>query len=397
MIDRISVQGFKSVVQAEVGLGSLNVLVGANGSGKSNLIEAFGMLGCAVSGRVGEEAFRFRGVRPGAPALFKSAFARGKIPRLIQLSATAGDDEYRISLDNPIERPERFWTLSTETIEAGGRRVASRSPRGTTLFSDNGARITEARPEKDQGIVPLLRTLRIDEPAGALLRDMESFAIYTPFTPMLRGLVPEPSPREPVGLTGGGLAGALRDLGLRDRATADRLQEEVLTLVDWASAVRVSREEGPTGRALYFQDREMRAGRNLLSAADASEGALYVLFLFLLMYHPGAPAFFAVDNIDSALHPRLARALVARVQEHLLQGDVRRQIVVTTHNPLVLDALRLADDRVRLYVVSRQSGTGYTTIRRVEHSEALERAAARGRTLSQLWTEGTLGGVPDLM
>jgi predicted ATPase len=397
MIDRVTIQGFKSIVGAEIALGRLNVFVGANGSGKSNVLEAVGLLGCAVSGRVGEEAFRFRGVRPGSPKLFKTAFDGERIPRLIRLEAAAGRDEYRVSLDNPTERPNTFWTLSAETIEAAGRSVASRSLAGASFMDDKGARLTAAKPEKSQGIVPLLRTLRGDEPAGELLRALESFAIYTPFTPMLRGMIPDPSPREPVGLTGGGLTEALRDLTARDHVAAAALQREVLALVDWASAFRTSRFEGPAGRPLYFVDAKMRPGRNTLAAADASEGALYVIFLMILLLHPAAPRFFAVDNIDSALHPRLARALVGRAQELLLANGNDRQLIVTTHNPLVLDALRLSDDRVRLFVVSRESGTGFTTIRRIEHSDALERAKARGRTLSQLWVEGTLGGVPDLM
>lgn len=397
MIDRITIQGFKSIADGDLELGRFNVLIGANGAGKSNVLEAIGLLGCAVSGRVGEEAFRFRGIRPGAPSLFKSAFAGRRIPRLIRLGAQAGDDEYRVALDNPIARPESLWRFANEAVQGGGARIASRGPGGATFLDDAARRITGAVPNGSQGIVPLARALRPDEPAGALLRALESYAIYTPFTPMLRGLVPETGPRDPVGLSGGGLAGALRDLYLRDRATWKRLCQEVLEFVDWASAIGTVPGDDATGRALRFRDRTMRAERSLLSAGDASEGALYVLFLMMLLFHPAAPRFLAVDNIDSALHPRLARALVARVQELLTADGMDRQLLVTTHNPLVLDALRLSDPMVRLFVVAREKGSGFSLIRRIEHSEALERAQARGKTLSQLWVEGTIGGVPDLM
>lgn len=397
MIDTINIQGFKSIAHAELSLGRLNVFVGANGAGKSNVLEAIGLLGCAVSGRVGEEAFRYRGVRPGAPALFKSAFKEGRIPRLISLVARAGKDQYRVALDNPLARPEALWRFSAEVLESDGWRNAGRSPNGATFYSTKGERITSAAPEKYQGIIPLVRSLRGDDPAGALLRALESYAIYTPFTPMLRGVAAEPNPRDPVGLSGGGLAGAFRDLHLRDKARWNQLLQEVLPFIDWASDITVASSEGPTGRALRFRDPNMRTGRDVLSAADASEGALYVLFLMMLLLHPSAPTFFAVDNIDSALHPSLARALVARVSEMLTEEGLDRQIIVTTHNPLVLDALRLSDPGVRLFIVSREKGTGFTLVRRVEHSDALERARAKGRTMSQLWVEGTFGGVPDLM
>lgn len=397
MIERISIKGFKSIVDAEMELGRLNVLVGANGAGKSNLLEAIGLLGCAVSGRVDEAAFRFRGVRPGTAALYKTAFEGGKIPRLIRLEAQGGGGLYRVALDNPIDEPAPLWRFSNESIETPRGKVGGRGPAGTSLHDIHGGRIDGIAPEKTQGIIPLMRSLRPDRPAGGLLDALQDFAIYTPYTPILRGSIAESAPREPVGLNGGGLAGALRDLGRRDKAALEVVQREVLDLVEWSSQVQTRASEGDTGRALYFRDARMRAGRDVLAAADASEGALYVLFLMLLLYHPAAPGFLAIDNIDSALHPRLARVLVERAQRRLLDAGEGRQLIVTTHNPLVLDALRLADERVRLFVVSRESGSGFTVVRRIEHGPALLRSVARGRTLSQLWVEGALGGVPQLM
>jgi predicted ATPase len=137
----------------------------------------------------------------------------------------------------------------------------------------------------------------------------------------------------------------------------------------------------------------MRSDRNLLSAYDASEGALYVLFALALLFHPRAPRFFALENIDHALHPRLARALVERIGEHAKAS--RRQVILTTHNPLVLDGLRLADDDIRLFTVERTEA-GHTVVSRVEYTEALKKADASGLTLSQMWTRGLLGAVPDL-
>ena len=68
------VKDFKSLVEVTVDLGVVNVFIGANGSGKSNLLEAVGVLGAAASGRVNDESLKYRGVRPGRPALYKSSF-----------------------------------------------------------------------------------------------------------------------------------------------------------------------------------------------------------------------------------------------------------------------------------------------------------------------------------
>jgi predicted ATPase len=136
--------------------------------------------------------------------------------------------------------------------------------------------------------------------------------------------------------------------------------------------------------------------RSWLSAFDASEGALYVLFLITLALHPQVPRVLAVDNVDQALNPRLARELVGQVQDLVLADHSRPQMLLTAHNPLVLDSLRLLDDEVRLFVVGRLTN-GETTVRRVPWNEAIDqKAKADGLTLSQLWTEGFLGGMPNI-
>lgn len=51
-LDRIQVKGFKSIRELDLELGNLNVLIGANGSGKSNLIQVFEMLNYIVNERL---------------------------------------------------------------------------------------------------------------------------------------------------------------------------------------------------------------------------------------------------------------------------------------------------------------------------------------------------------
>jgi predicted ATPase len=173
-----------------------------------------------------------------------------------------------------------------------------------------------------------------------------------------------------------------------------------LELIEWAgdisaapgSEVPLSPAVPITPLILKFVDRFMAEGRNALSAYDASEGALYVLFLLALVSHPRAPRIFAVDNFDQALHPRLAAALTRMVAKQLL-ADGTRQMLATTHNPLVLDGLDLRDDRIRLFAVERDR-TGATQVHRIRVSEELLAEAERGMSLSRLWVMGRLGGVP---
>lgn len=138
----------------------------------------------------------------------------------------------------------------------------------------------------------------------------------------------------------------------------------------------------------------MAADKNIVSSYDASEGALYVLFMMALFFHPICPSTLAVDNFDHALNPRLAKALAHKLCDwiYLYEG---RQLLLTSHNPMVLDGLPLRDDAVRLFTVER-SNKGKTVVTRVKVSERLLEMADQGYPLSQQWVIGTFGGVPNI-
>jgi hypothetical protein len=137
----------------------------------------------------------------------------------------------------------------------------------------------------------------------------------------------------------------------------------------------------------------MAKGRNVLSGNDASEGALYILFMLVLAAHQQSSAVFAIDNFDQALNPRTARALTRTFVDGVLRAG--RQVLLTTHNPLVLDGLNLGDDRIRLFAVSRDP-VGHTRVHRIPVRDFAALKKKHGEhAVSRLWIEGRLGGMPD--
>ena len=126
MIKTLHIQGFKSISDQVLELGRVNCLIGANGVGKSNVLEALGVLGAAASGVVDDESLLRRGVRAGLPRLYKSSFATEKTPAHIALSAEgAGGELYRVSLLNPLENPEPAWSYKTELLRDGHEDIVS--------------------------------------------------------------------------------------------------------------------------------------------------------------------------------------------------------------------------------------------------------------------------------
>ena len=120
-----------------------------------------------------------------------------------------------------------------------------------------------------------------------------------------------------------------------------------------------------------------------------------MLFAAAVTLDERAPRLLAVDNADHGLNPRLARALIKNLSQWVLENPQPRQLLLTTHNPQVLDGLPIQDDRVRLFTVSR-TNSGRTVVRRVGVNEKLLAMAKDGWTLSRLWLMGHLGGVPNV-
>lgn len=392
MLKQIKVEAFKSLENVEIELGRVNVFIGANGSGKSNLLEAIGVLGAAANGRVDDEALLRRGVRPGLPVLYKSSFKGSRQPTEIRFSASNEGAAYTVGLFNPLDKPEPAWRIKTELLMEGKTKLVGRSQR------------LKIRLDPTAGYVALKAVeLEADTPASRLLKELRQYAIYSPDTATLRGLDADPQSRDPVGLNGGRLAEAVNQVFTShalSRVDIGDLTHSVLDLIGWASGlgasgpgtVPVSKNIPQPTLILRFRDRFMADSRNLLSGYDASEGALYVLFMTVLVHHREAPPVLAVDNFDHALNPRLAKALTRKLCEWTSKRQ-ERQLLLTSHNPLVLDGLPLRDDAIRLFTVER-SNRGKTVVRRVEVDEKLLEMAEQGIPLSQQWVMGTLGGVP---
>src|SRR5262245_21556787 len=75
MFKRISIRNFKSIVKLDLeDLGRINVLIGSNGAGKSNLLEAIAFAAAASANQLDHEFLASRGVRAVEPTLMRSAF-----------------------------------------------------------------------------------------------------------------------------------------------------------------------------------------------------------------------------------------------------------------------------------------------------------------------------------
>lgn len=395
MITRVEIQEFKSIRSMTINLGRINLFLGANGAGKSNILEALGIVSAAVYGIVDDESLQRRGVRPGVPRLYKTSNKAFPRSQQITFSVSNKECEYRISLLNPLESPRPQWDYKTETLNY----FKEKTPLYTKGVRSHSNNIAGGMPGVLSKILP-------DHSAYRFLEELRNYAIYNPNTPMLRGIVSDPQTREPVGLSGGGLADGLVELfqSARQNEDLEMAIDDTIGLFDWVKDVNnevnisaiLSKSVSRPKKVVTFIDRYMKDNSNKLTAYDASEGILFALFLMVLCLSDSGPALFAVDNIDQALNPRLVKLLIRHMHNWFTEIVKDKQILCTAHNPAVLDGLDLTDDTIRLFMVDRDNN-GLTQVTRVQLSEELVNTAKeRHISLSQMWMEGYFGGVPNV-
>ena len=196
---------------------------------KSNFLEALGILSAAADGKVDDQSLLARGVRPGLPALYKSAFKAEKgtqFPPHLFFGAISETEKYEVTLHNPLKNPDAAWRFKTELWEVYDEKVVGRSPAQTDRISP------------DRGLAALKAVETHASDFHSLLRLLQGYVIFSPTTPVLRGVAPETHPRIPVGLYGGNLPRAIQEL-IRQRKSDKRSKKicrDTLDLIDWAKS-----------------------------------------------------------------------------------------------------------------------------------------------------------------
>ena len=98
MIDRLEIRNFKSIAGTELEFGRVNLFIGVNGAGKSNLLEAIGVFSACLGRGIDTNILSSKGVRLSAPRIFKSSFKNRGIPSAIHLDGSIAGIDYSASL-----------------------------------------------------------------------------------------------------------------------------------------------------------------------------------------------------------------------------------------------------------------------------------------------------------
>jgi len=319
MIHQVRIQNFKCLRDVSVELERFTVFVGANGSGKTSVLEA---IHNAVRAATGDPQEVFTHERHG-----DWVYTRGGAGDLSIGCETAGG-EFSIEATPPEGYPPSPHLIQKERWDY---RI---SPSGVPLFT---------------ALEPARRMVFLRLNAADMARP--SYSLDDP-------------PR--VGYTGKGLASMLAYMALIDPQGFENLVVVARRLIPRLRRIRFRKE------AVYRTESELiRFGQDTVnrsirrtylgelilfdfehaenvSARTASEGTILILGLLTVLLGPTRPRILLLDDIEHGLHPLAQKQLVGALG-HILQENFDLQLLATSHSPYLLNYLN--PEQVRIMAV----------------------------------------------
>lgn len=374
VLDWISIKGFKSIAALEkLPLGRVNVVIGANGAGKSNFIEVFSFLHALKAGHLQAHVAR----AGGADRLLR--FGAKQTPEMsIHVSFEEGRNQYAIELAAtdvdglaPVSEQVYFWNrkaherpysqrLASGGLEAGiSDDVVSAEEPPSRSKATSIANYVRAHFERwrvyhfhDTGRTSAMKQTADIDDNGYLRADGANLAAFLHF---LRER--HPASYALIRRTVQRVAPFFDDFQLAPQ----RLNPRKIRL-EWRHV----------GHDQYFD------------AASFSDGTLRFVALTTLFLQPLAcrPSVILVDEPELGLHPYAVTLLASLVR----QAAVDTQVILSTQSPLLLDHFEPAE-----VLVAEQSASG-TSIERLDSARLA--AWLQDYSLGQLWEKNELGGRP---
>lgn len=396
MLTRVTIEHFKSIAHADIGLGDINILVGPNGAGKSNVIDAirfvkdalFYDLDRAVSERHGIDSIRqWSRFKPYNISLGFEIITNDGIGNY-SFTLASRQGNYIIikedgSWEDKIDVPDSFtlqdesdWNFlfvrygrlmgssDTSTTNVVRKASFSRDKAGTvsiSRFLGESENQTYLSVENSDELFLGSARYSAFSPVSAFrnLRDqLANFEAYTIFPNTLRQ--PQtPSNDSRLLSTGENLTSIFKMLPKTKRG--GRIKEEILEgmrlLMQNLENIMIQTIGGVM--VPVFRVHEPDGESHNFNVSQISDGSLRVLGLLTALYQPDRPAALALEEPEQTVNPGVLALLSDVIRE--ISKDT--QILVTTHSPELVD--KFSPDEIHALDLIN----GVTKISRISESQ----------------------------
>ena len=371
-IESIRIRGFRSLADVEMtGMPQATVLIGANGSGKSNFMRFFEMLSWMLRWRRLQEYVQWQG---GADdQLFGGNATTPRMEAELQVRTEMDQLEYRFTLahahpDRLLFTGERF---RSSIISSGT--VTSLHQFGSGHLE---AKIAEAARSSDDPVGPESDASLV----SLLMRGWGIFQFHdTSDTSNLKKRWDVTDNRQ-LRSHGGNLAAVLYRLEQRDRVRYERICRQIGRVLPGFDRFDIEEDYGRVLLRWRAKWSDKSYGAHL-----TSDGSLrFFALVTLLNLPPGMlPNVIMLDEPELGLHP----AAIALLGGLIKSLSVERQVIVATQSPLLVDAFDLDD----IFVLDLEEGR---TICRKLDAESYQHWLDDGYRSGELWRKNLFGGRP---
>lgn len=373
----------------------LMAVIGANGTGKSTLLDALGFLGdCLARGveaacdephRGGFERLRTKGATE--PIKFEIRYRQSEQSRPISYSLHIDVDRH--------SRPQVVYERLRQSRKGQtsiGRLFAFlelKNGRGS-VWSGESTERTEGDARNDIRMsdrqvlgISTLGTLT-DHPRIAAFREFLSGWYLSYFVPQLARSQPVSGADPHLDRTGENLSKYLRYI-MRERpgafkAMLKRVSEKIPGVLD------IKPQDAPDRRLLLAFTAQGFAEPFFQS--DMSDGTLKLLAYLLLMEDPRPPPLIGIEEPENGLHHSLLAVLATEFKTFAAK-DHGPQILVTTHSPQFIDALTPKE----VWLLDKQAN-GSSTLTRAADLRGVRDLHDEGLPMGSLWYSNHLRAVP---
>jgi len=377
----------------EIELLVLNVLIGPNASGKSNLIEAIDVLRACprdltkpilVGGGVTEWLWKGSPASPAAEIDATIYYPSDHMPLRHRLSFTVVGQRFTL-VDEAVENDRRSRLGAPDVyfyyryqhgnpvvnVSSGDGGDETTRRQRALRREDIAADQSVLSQRKDPDVYPEITYLGNEYAKILLYREWDTGRQTTPRMPQKTDM-----PGDFLAEDASNLVLVLNDLqshpGVRD-ILIENLREfhepinEIYTKVHGGTV------------QLFLHERGLNQP---IPATRLSDGTLRFLCLLAILCHPSPPPLVCIEEPEIGLHPDIFPA----VAKLLVEASQRMQLIVTTHSEALVDAL--TDTPEAVLVCEKHEGS--TTTHRLDKA-ALE-DWLESYSLGQLWRKGELGG-----
>ena len=371
-LESVRIRGFRSLADVELSdLGATSILIGSNGSGKSNFIRFFEMLSWMLrSGRLAEFVERYGGADDQLYG------GNGTTPRMevdLALRTDVGRNEYRFSLAHA--HPDRFmfadeafrFSRRDRTTLAPWHHLGSGHREAAIVEAAHSPQPIDVNPVTVRVIVHLLRNCGVYQFHDT--SDSSSFKKRWDI-----------EDNNALRTHGGNLAAVLHRLEHEDGRRFESICRHITRVLPVFDRFQIDASYGKVLLRWKAKGTDKTFGAHL-----TSDGSLRFFALVTLLNLPREmlPDVLLLDEPELGLHP-VAVALIGNMIK-ALAGDL--QIIVATQSPLLVDVFDLDE------IIILDLHDGRTTVRRLE-SSAYREWLDDSFTPGELWQKNLLGGRP---